>query len=278
MKRGLGWGQTVCCAVALLGSRLVQAQVPAAAEEQFSEPPRAPTPSATPEAAAPPLVPAAEPAPLVPVTANATAAPPAEATPAPFAPTPADVLPASADRPLKLFASLALGAGYFHANSGSSDDSRRFSGGTVAGQIVLAGRLGRRRTATIGGAYLRDQVLALSSKDELIDGDEPHLDEVSFGLWVLGFFSDFALQQAPGLHFQAVVGLGGLSVDAPDRDADSPFGLALNVGAGYDFRIAKHLALGALLRATYAPLSIDESSGTTVTNFVPSLLLTATTR
>jgi hypothetical protein len=121
-------------------------------------------------------------------------------------------------------------------------------------------------------------VFALSSKDELVDGDEPHLDEVSFGLWVLGFFSDFALQQAPGLHFQAVVGLGGLSVDAPDRDADSPFGLALNVGAGYDFRIAKHLALGALLRATYAPLSIDESSGTTVTNFVPSLLLTATTR
>ena len=75
-----------------------------------------------------------------------------------------------------------------------------------------------------------------------------------------------------------MIGLGGLSVDAPDRDADNPFGLALNVGAGYDFRIAKHLALGALLRATYAPLSIDENSGTTVTNFVPSLLLTATTR
>jgi hypothetical protein len=278
MKRALGWRQTVCCAVALLSSRLVHAQVPAPADAQLPPQPAAEPSSATPEAAvSPPPIVAAEPAPAVPVAAAAIAAPTAPA-PAPPAPAPADLPPSAAERPLKFFSSLALGAGYFHANSGSSDDSRRFSGGTVAGQLVLAGRMGRSRTVAIGGSYLRDQVFALSSKDEVIDGDEPHLDEVSFGLWLLGFFSDFALQQAPGLHFQAVIGLGGLSVDAPDRDADSPFGLAVNVGAGYDFRIAKHLALGALLRATYAPLSIDESTGTTVTNFVPSLLLTATTR
>jgi hypothetical protein len=277
MKGRLGWGRAVGCATALLSARLVQAQVPAAAEAQFPEP-SAEAPSAAPEPAAPSPPPVVDPVPVVPAAASATTVPAAQAAPAPLAPSSADLPPASADRPLKLFASLALGAGYFHANSGSSDDSRRFSGGTVAGQVVLAGRMGRSRTVSIGGVYLRDQVFALSSKDEVIDGDEPHLDDVSFGLWVLGFFSDFALQQAPGFHFQTVIGLGGLSVDAPDRDADNPFGLALNVGAGYDFRVAEHLALGALLRATYAPLSIDENSGTTVTNFVPSLLLTATTR
>jgi hypothetical protein len=269
-----------CGAIALLGARLVQAQVPSPVAAQFPEPPAAEPPPAAPDTAvpAPPPVAVAEPAPPVPAAAPAPAAPIAQVAPAPPASTPTDLPPASPDRPLKLFASLALGAGYFHANSGSSDDSRRFSGGTVAGQVVLAGRIGRSRTVALGGVYLRDQVFALSSKDEVIDGDEPHLNDVNFGLWLLGFFSDFAFQQAPGLHFQTIIGLGGLSVDAPDREADSPFGLAVNIGAGYDFRIAKHLALGALLRGTYAPLAIDENSGTTVTNFVPSLLLTATTR
>ena len=192
----------------------------------------------------------------------------------------ADVAPADASRPAKLFASLSLGAGYYYASSGSSEDARTFSGGTVAGQLVMAGRLGKSRMVAIGGSYLRDQVFALSSKDEVVDGDEPHLDDVAFGLWMLGFFSDFAFQQAPGLHIQAVAGLSGLSVEGAGRDSDTrtPFGLALNLGVGYDFSVGKHLALGGLLRATYAPLDVRESNGTTVSSLVPSLLFTATTR
>lgn len=184
----------------------------------------------------------------------------------------------SPDRPVKLLASVAFGAGYFHARSGATDDRRTFSGGTVAWQLTLAGRLGQNRTVAIGGTFLRDHVFSLSSKDELTDGDEPDLDEVGFGLWMLGLFSDFAFQQAPGLHVQAIGGLSGLSVDAPGRDTDSPFGLALNLGVGYDFRVGRHFALGALLRATYAPLYVDESAGTSVATLAPSLLFIATTR
>jgi hypothetical protein len=186
--------------------------------------------------------------------------------------------PSSANKPSKLFSSLALGGGYFHASSSGSADKRTFAGGTVAGQLVLGGRVGKSRMMTIGGVYLRDQVVGLSAEDEVIDGDEPNLEQVAFGLWILGLFSDFAVQQAPGLHFQLVAGLSGLEVSEPGRDGENPFGLAVNAGVGYDFGVSRHVALGALLRATYAPLDVHEQNGTTVTSFVPALLLTATTR
>jgi hypothetical protein len=177
-----------------------------------------------------------------------------------------------------VFASLALGGGYFHASSGAEEDTRTFSGGTFAGQMVLASRIGKGRTVAVGGTYLRDQVFALSSKDEVQDGDEPKLEDIAFGLWMLGFFTDVSFQQAPGLHLQTIVGVAGLSVDGAGRDTDTPSGLGFNLGVGYDLAVGKHLALGGLLRATYAPLDVSEVGGTTVSTLVPSLLLTATTR
>jgi hypothetical protein len=184
----------------------------------------------------------------------------------------------TARKPSKLFFAAGVGGGYFHATSGNENDTRRFSGGSLALQLVLAGRAGKGRTVTVGGAYLRDQVFGLAAHDEVIDGDEPTLEEVAFGLWLLGLFVDVAVKSAPGLHFQGVAGFSGIQVDAPDRDADSPFGLALNLGVGYDFQVTQHLALGALLRNTFAPLSVNEFNGTDVTTLAPSLLLTATTR
>ena len=88
----------------------------------------------------------------------------------------------------------------------------------------------------------------------------------------------YRIQQAPGLHLQTILGVGGLSVDGAGRDTDTPSGLAFNLGVGYDLSVGKHLALGGLLRATYARLDVSEVSGTTVSTLVPSLLLTATTR
>jgi hypothetical protein len=52
-------------------------------------------------------------------------------------------------------------------------------------------------------------------------------------------------------------------------------GLAGSVGAGYNFRVGERTTLGALVRLVYAPLSVDEGSGTEIESLVPSLLLTA---
>jgi hypothetical protein len=181
------------------------------------------------------------------------------------------------DKPSRFFAHLALGAGYFHAGSGADDDTRTFSGGTVSGQLAMGGRIGGK--TLIGGAYLHDEVLGLSARDEVLDGDEPTLQGVGFSLWAIGFFADVPLQVEPGLHFQMLFGIGTLAVARDEgSDIDDPNGLLVNFGVGYDFRVGRHLALGALLRASYSSQDVEENNGTKVLAFVPALLLTATTR
>jgi hypothetical protein len=180
-------------------------------------------------------------------------------------------------KPSRFFAHLGLGGGYFHASSGVPEDRRAFSGGTLSGQLAMGGRIGQK--TLIGGAYLHDEVLGLSSSDEVLDGDEPTLRGVSFSLWAIGFFADIPVEIDPGLHFQMLLGIGTLAVARDEAsDIDDPSGLLVNLGVGYDFRVGRHLALGALLRASYSPQDVEENSGTSVLAFVPALLLTATTR
>lgn len=207
----------------------------------------------------------------------------------PVAPAPREAPPAapaapaadSAEAPVKrsrFYGTLQLGGGYFHATNDSEQDIRRFSGGTISGQLAIGGRVGRERNVALAGAFLRDQVVGLRSKDQRIDGDEPHLDDVTFGLWAIGFLVDGAVRREPGLHFQILVGVGALSVSRPSGDPDDPTGLMASLAAGYDFKVGNAWSLGALLRATYAPLDVNEVSGTTVHIVVPALLLTAATR
>jgi hypothetical protein len=157
------------------------------------------------------------------------------------------------------------------------EDTRTFSGGTFSGQLAMGGRIGKK--TLIGGAYLHDEVFGLSASDEVLDGDEPTLRDVSFALWAIGFFADVPVAVDPGLHFQMLLGIGTLAV-ARDQSSgiDDPSGMLVNLGVGYDFRVGRHVALGALLRASYSPQDVEESTGTNVFAFVPALLLTATTR
>jgi hypothetical protein len=204
--------------------------------------------------------------------------------PAPVESPQAEVRPAPpkrAEAPVKrsrFYGTLQLGGGYFHASSGSDDDTRRFRGGTISWQVAMGGRVGRERNVALAGAFLRDQVIGLRSKDQRIDGDEPNLDDVTFGLWAVGFLVEAAAQREPGLHFQLLLGVGGLSVSRRSGDPDDPTGLMASLAAGYDFKVGNDWSLGALLRATYAPLDVNEVSGTTVRIVVPALLMTVATR
>lgn len=236
-------------------------------------PPAPPPPPAAPEVAPPPAPPAA-PAPALPA---APPPPPPLAEMPPAAPTAAT----NAGSPPKrshLFSTLQLGGGYFHATSGADPDLRSFRGGTISGLLAVGGRLGRTSNVALAGAFLRDQVLGLRSRDQRIDGDEPNLADVTFGLWAIGLLLDVATQTEPGLHFQAFAGVGALSASRNVGDPDDPTGLMASVAAGYDFRVGARWAVGGLLRATYAPLDVRESTGTVVYITVPALLLTVTTR
>lgn len=240
--------------------------VPAAAPVEAAPAEAAPV-EAAPVEAAPVL-----PAPGVPPVAPTSRAPVATSAPSDVGGTPYRAKPSG------FFAHLALGGGYFHAGSGADDDRRTFSGGTFSGQLAMGGRIAGK--TLVGGAYLHDEVLGLSSSDEVLDGDEPTLQGVGFSLWAIGFFADVPLGVEPGLHFQMLLGVGTLAVARPDEgnDVDDPNGLLVNLGVGYDFRVGRHLALGALLRASYSSQDVEENNGTDVLAFVPALLLTATSR
>jgi hypothetical protein len=247
---------------------------PAAAPATEAFPAEAPAEQALPPA---PVAPAPVQEPVAPAPAAVAAPIATTSAPEPARDTGDDMRPSHWKRS-GFFASLQLGGGYFHASSGAADDTRWFNGGAVSGQLAIGGRVGRARQVVLAGAYLRDQVVGLTSKDQRIDGDEPHLDDVTFALWALGFLVDVKAQDEPGLHFQGLVGAGALSVSRNAGSTENPSGFMASLGVGYDFVSSEHFALGALLRGTYAPFSVDEFSGTTVNALAPALLLTASTR
>ena len=260
-----------------------QPVIPAPPSEAPPPAPVVPPSAAAAPAPAPPAEQPLPPAPAQPTPAAAPLAPAASPAPA-DAPQVAPVWPvepkstAPTVKRSRFYGTVQLGGGYFHATSGAEQDTRRFSGGTISGTLAIGGRVSRKRNVALAGAFVRDQVIGLRSRDQRIDGDEPDLHDATFALWAVGFLVDVALQREPGLHFQGLVGVGALSVSRDSGDPDDPTGLMASLAAGYDFKVGGDLALGVLLRATYAPLDINEVNGTTVKILVPALLITAATR
>jgi hypothetical protein len=176
------------------------------------------------------------------------------------------------------FARLAVGPGLFRAGTGSSSDTRHFSGGAVSGELALGGTLGAG--FVLGGSVLVNRVFALSSKDDVIDGDEPSLDGVSFTLDVLGMFADFYPDPKSGLDFHLFLGTGVLATTRPGNPGvDDPSGLVVSGGVGYDWFVAEQFSLGVHARLTAGTLNVVESVGsstTSVTTLVPALLAAGT--
>jgi hypothetical protein len=174
----------------------------------------------------------------------------------------------------KFHAALGLGPGFLYATSGAAADTRRLSGGSVSGQLLIGGRI--RPRFVLGGAYLRDQIFALSATDEVTDGDEPDLSNISMVLNAFGVFGDFYLRTDGGPHVQLFLGLGSLDVRGRTQSGiDDPSGVLFSGGVGYDFLNTDTVSLGAVLRVNWAQFEVTEVNGTDVNAFLPSLLLTA---
>jgi hypothetical protein len=133
----------------------------------------------------------------------------------------------------------------------------------------------------LGGAVLVNKVFALSSKDDIIDGNEPTLNGVSFSLNALGAFADFYPDPEGGLDLHGFVGVGKLATTRPGpSNIDDPGGVILSAGVGYEWFVAEELSVGVHARITGGSLDVTEtgnpSSTTTVTVLVPALLVAAT--
>jgi hypothetical protein len=174
--------------------------------------------------------------------------------------------------------SAGVGAGLFRATSGVATDQRHFSGESLSLAVLMGGHLSRR--FTLGGAYLRDQVFGLEAHDDVIDGDEPLLDDLTLYLNTISLFGDVMLAEHPELHLQAYAGRGWLGVlgrqNDADDDIDDPAGWVLGAALSSELRLAQRFAVGGALRVVWAPFFVDEGSGggTDVDIVVPALLVT----
>jgi len=127
----------------------------------------------------------------------------------------------------------------------------------------------------LGAAYLRDQIFALSSKDELVDGDEPDLSNTSFVYNAIGVVGDIYFLDGGGPRVQLFVGPGFLDVRGRSNSrVDDPDGITYSAGVGYDFLVGSDIQVGALLRVNWAQFDVRESNRTDVDSVIPALLFT----
>jgi hypothetical protein len=172
-----------------------------------------------------------------------------------------------------------VGPGLFRAWTDASPDTRRFSGGTVDVEISVGGT--PARGFVLGGSVLVDKVFGLSSKDDVVNGNEPTLDGISFSLNALGVFADFYPDPEGGLDFHGFIGLGKLATTRPGpSNVDDPGGMILSGGVGYDWFVGRETSVGVHVRLTGGSLDVSETGNsnntTTVTVLVPALLVAAT--
>jgi hypothetical protein len=175
----------------------------------------------------------------------------------------------------RFHAGFGAGPGLLVAHSGVASDTRSFSGGSVSFAVLMGGRIGRH--FVLGGAYLRDQIFSLSSKDERVDGDEPDLSGISFAYSAIGVLGEVYFMERGGPRLELFVGQGFLDVRGRSSSrVDDPSGALLSAGAGYDFAVSPDVSLGVLLRVNSAQFEVRESNGTDVDSLIPALLFTAT--
>ncbi len=123
----------------------------------------------------------------------------------------------------------------------------------------------------IGGGLMIDYMPSPSVTVNDMDFDTGITSQYLVGI---GLFGDFYPDPAGGLHFQAFVGWGGLESSFEGNVGGSdPTGLVMTIAGGYDVFISDELSVGGLARLGFAPLSIEDTSYTSI---APALLGTLT--
>lgn len=158
------------------------------------------------------------------------------------------------------------GAGYFNASTEKNDSEKSFSGPTLSTSVLMGGT--PWRGTAVGGGLLLDY----SGAPSYVVNGEKSLGLRNFTQFLIGIgpFVDYYPDPADGLHFFGFVGLGGLETSvAGSVRANDPTGPLIAAGGGYDFWVADEWSIGALARFSYAPLSTNEESYSTI---APALL------
>lgn len=169
-----------------------------------------------------------------------------------------------------------LGLGYLSSSAsvdaGLGEWDITYSGVGLAGGLQFGGT--PVPGLVIGGATANTIAFGPSLE---VNGQEGETDgDISLNLSTIGVFGTYYPDPHGGLSLHAMIGYGVLSasdLSSGDESDNNPSGLALTAGAGYDFWIADEWSFGVFGRFTYAPLSYED---VTYSTLAPSLLATIT--
>jgi hypothetical protein len=163
---------------------------------------------------------------------------------------------------------LNAGLGYLSTSASQGGASGSFSGlsfptgiligGSVIPGLVIGGNIFWHTTPSPGGGGVYENANA----------------DLSMYLIGIGPYVDFYPNPAEGLHFQGMVGWGGLETSVNGNVGGSdPTGLIMQIGAGYDFWVGDEWSIGPMARFAYAPFSMADVTFSTI---APSLVASFT--
>jgi hypothetical protein len=204
--------------------------------------------------------------------------------------------PAVAEAPPQhhgLYVRVAGGLGYFTdgvdsdplAPLGSTAEGT-IKGMTVSAHFAVGGSL-RPGFVLGGGVFLQHVPSPKTTNGQIHTGPLTNeIGQIDFDpttLTVIGPFADYYFDPASGLHVQAVLGYGLLSLGKgtgapiPIRD-QSGGGFAAGAGVGYEWWVSPSWGIGVLGHLTFGVGSGEDSGGNTWRHHVliPALLLSAT--
>ena len=163
------------------------------------------------------------------------------------------------------------GLGYYSMSAESAGSEVSFSGVSFASAFQLGGSLAPG--IVLGGSLVTDYVFSPSMS--INDTDVPDgFGPTSQYLFGIGPFIDFYPDPQGGLHFQGMVGFGGVeSSFEGDVSGNDPTGPMFGIGGGYEWWVGREWSIGAMARVIYAPLSYEDVSFPTI---APALLATFT--
>ncbi len=152
------------------------------------------------------------------------------------------------------------GFGYLSSSvSYNGADMGKWSGMTMDTAIWLGGTVG---PVVIGGGM--SYANAFSPKFSQ-GGQSTSYTDLSLALIAFGPFVDIYPNPNEGLHFMGFAGWGGLNASYQGNSGGSdPTGLVAMLGGGYEFWVADQWSIGPLGRFTYAPLSLNDMSYSTI--------------
>jgi hypothetical protein len=163
---------------------------------------------------------------------------------------------------------LNTGLGYLSAKPDVPGYDIKYSGLTLPAALLMGGTVG---PVVIGGGFFWEHAYSPSVD---VSGQSQTLSDVTMTLIGIGMFADIYPNPQQGLHFQPFIGWGGLEASYKGNSGGSdPTGLVMALGGGYDFFVSDEWSIGPMLRLSYAPLKLNDTSWSVL---APSLLCTFT--